>query len=148
MLAGAEVVAGSGNEDLQAVCRIEATCEQIRACFRRRVGVARIERILLREPAVEYLTVDLIGRYLQEPLDVRVPCRIEKRLGTLYVGRHERPRTLYRPVDVGFCSEIDDRVHVLEEIGNEVEVPDITLDEIVTWVFKRAVEVRPGASVG
>jgi hypothetical protein len=72
---------------------------------------------------------------MDEKLDLRrLPQSLEQDPGSEHVGQDELARVDDRPVDMGLGREVDDTLHMLEDPGDELGVPDVAVDKLVTDV--------------
>ena len=77
------------------------------------------------------------------------PDRVEQDLGAFHVRRHELGRALLdRLLDVGLGRGVDDDVDAVDELGHQIGVADIAVDERESLVAHHVGEVLEVAGVG
>src|SRR5262249_46058909 len=112
------------------------------------VRAARVGRVLLDHGRSPRRSVDLAGRDQHEPLDGRLPDRVEQDLRALHVRRDELARALLdRFLDMRLGRSVDDDVDLGDEAANEFGVPDVTVHEREPLVREDVGEVLEVAGV-
>src|SRR5262245_20486342 len=130
MLPRAVVVERPEDDDRQVVRDRIGVCEPIGSRLRRRVGAARVERVLLVHRRRLGRAVHLARRDEDEPLDRRLPNGVEEDLRALDVRRHELGGAFtYRLLDVRLGCGVHDHVHAGHDVTHEIGVADVALNE-------------------
>ena len=149
MLARPVVVERPHDHDRQPVGDEVRVGEPVGARLRRGVGAARIERMLLVHRIGLGRPVDLARRDQDESLDRRRADRVEQDLRPLDVRRHELGRALGdRLLDVRLGCGVDDHVDLGDDVGDELRVSDVAVDERQPLVRHHVGEVLEVAGVG
>ena len=130
VLARAVVVGAAADHGLEAVGVRVGRDEQVAARLGRRVGRRGVERRGLGERPLRDRPVDLVGRDLEVAADAAVARRVEQHARPDHVRAGEGVLVGDRAVDVGLGGEVDDRVHALGELEDEVAVLDRADDQL------------------
>ena len=106
------------------------------------------ERVTLDERALLDRAVDLVGRDVEEPVDLDVPGYVAQHVGAEAVGPHERVRVDDRAVDVALGREVDHGVVAGHGHAHRVAIADVALDERVARVVGDVGQAGQVAGVG
>ena len=110
------VVARPEDDDRQAVGHVVGVGQAVGPGLARGVGRGRGDRVGLPEEALVPAAVDLVGRDVDEELDVRrLLERLEQDEAPVDVGQDELAGVDDRPVDVRLGREVDDALDAREE---------------------------------
>ena len=149
MLARSVVVEGAHDHDRQPVGDEVRVREPVASRLRRRIGRARVERMLLVHGRVLRRPVHLARGDQDEALDRRAPDRVEQDLRPLHVRRHELGRALLdRLLHVRLGRRVDDHVDLADELLDQLRIADVPVHEREPLVAHHVREILEVARVG
>ena len=149
MLARAVVVERPHDHDRQVVRRAVRERQPIRPRLRRRVGAARVQRMLLVHRSPLRGAVHLAGRDQDEALDRLLADRIQQHASPLHVRRHELGCALGdRLLHVRLRRGVHDHVHPADDLPHERFVADVAVHEREPLVRADVAQVLEVPGVG
>ena len=130
MLPRAVVVERPHDHDRQPVRDVVGVGKPVAARLGRGVRRARVQRVLLVHRGALGRPVDLARRDQDEALDRPCADRVEQDLRPLDVRGHELGGALLdRLLDVRLGRGVDDHVHLGDDVGDQLGVADVAVDE-------------------